>query len=320
MNQPDRHANTPRFAAVDVGSNSLKLRIAARLDAGHDGWQVLYDEVVVTGLGRGLSQQSALAAASRAAALSVLRSFAQTITTFDCAGVAAVGTQCLREASDGAEFAHEVRSSTGLPLEIISGQDEVRLAFLGASTRLRTTAPDVWLAVMDIGGRSTEFGFGRPDRLDHGVSLPVGVLGITERHFTADPVGDAALAIAGADVDAILAALAPGEKVTTCVGVGATPATLAAVAAGGAPRAVGALHGRRVGRDEVTRQCALYANLTLAERARLPGLHPDRAGVILAGAVLAGAALDRLGCAALQVGVHGLRQGLLRDRFEERTR
>ena len=81
---------------------------------------------------------------------------------------------------------------------------------------------------------------------------------------------------------------------------------------------VASIHGHRLAAAEVDRQIELYRQSSLAQRRQLPGLHPDRAPVILAGAIIVAAAMARLGCEQLRVSVHGLRQGLLRDRFEER--
>ncbi len=133
-----------RFAAVDVGSNSIKLRIAARIgSAGSWRWSVLHDEVVITGLGRGLTASPRLDPLAASASLDVLRHFARASAAHGCAGIAAVGTQCLREAEDGAEFAAAVHRDTGLAVEIISGQEEVRLAYLGACGELPPDAVEV---------------------------------------------------------------------------------------------------------------------------------------------------------------------------------
>ncbi len=308
---------TTCFATVDVGSNSIKLRIASRVPAGASWrWSVLHDEVVVTGLGRGLSAHRGLDPAAAASTLGVLRRFAATVADHDCAGTAAVGTQCLREARDGAAFADAVRRDTGLALEIISGREEARLAYLGACTDLPSEAANASLAVLDVGGRSTEFAFGRCDQLDASASLAVGVLGITERHLRHDPNTEREVAAARGEVVASLAALPEREDVSMLIGIGATPATLGAVQRGRSADDAMSLHGHRLSRTEVDRQVNLYRALTVAERRRLPGLHPERAGVILAGAILVAVAMDALACRELQVSVHGLRQGLLRDRFE----
>ncbi len=305
-----------RFAAVDVGSNSIKLRIAARdAIAGGWRWSVRLDEVVVTGLGRGLSVAKTLDPAAAATTLAVLQRFARVIATQECAGVAVVGTQCLREAADGAAFAAEVARRTGLQIEIISGQEEARLAYLGACSELPADVADARLAVLDVGGRSTEFGLGRGERLDQSSSLPLGVLGLTENYLSQEPVTMAAVAAARDAVSSCLAQLPEPVEETVLIGIGATPATLGAVQIGGMPDQPSALQGHRVPRAEVARQIEIYRRLSLDERRLLPGLHPDRAGVILAGAILVAGAMDRLACPELRLSRHGLRQGLLRDRF-----
>jgi exopolyphosphatase / guanosine-5'-triphosphate,3'-diphosphate pyrophosphatase len=305
-----------RFAAIDVGSNSIKLRIAARSPgAGTRRWSVLHDEVVVTGLGRGLSVNVDLDPGAAATTLGVLRRFAGTIAVHGCAGVAAVGTQCLREARDGAAFAVTVGDDTGIPLEIITGREEARLAYLGACSELPADAADASLAVLDVGGRSTELGFGRRDHLERSASLAVGVLGVTERFLRHDPVTVAEATAAQVEIAGNYAVLPDCPEETVLIGIGATPATLGAVERGERKSDSTAIHGHRLSRAEIARQIELYRRLAVAERRQLPGLAPERAGVILAGALLVAAAMDRLGCCDLIVSVHGLRQGLLEDRF-----
>ncbi len=124
------------------------------------------------------------------------------------------------------------------------------------------------------------------------------------------------MAAAHTGVSSRLAELTDRGEAPVLIGIGATPATLGAVHLGGTPADIAAIHGHRLAREEVARQIELYRRLRVAERRQLPGLHPERATVILAGAILVAAAMDRLGCQELRVGIHGLRQGLLRDRFE----
>jgi exopolyphosphatase / guanosine-5'-triphosphate,3'-diphosphate pyrophosphatase len=311
-------SDATRYAAIDVGSNSVKLRIAVRTRQGEAWqWHVAHDEVVVTGLGRGLTTRRTLDPAVSATTLGVLRGFAEIIAAHNCAGVVAVATQCLREAADGAAFAADAGRRTGLALEIISGQEEARLAFLGACSELPADVAGKDLVVVDVGGRSTEFGFGRPDQIADSSSLAVGVLGLTERYLGRDPVVAADVAAARVDADERLAGLPAASDPGILIGIGATPATLAAVQRGVAAGETATLHGYCLPRAEVARQIELYAGLSLSQRRELPGLHPDRAGVILAGAILVASAMDRLRCHEMRVSIHGLRQGLLRDRYEE---
>jgi exopolyphosphatase/guanosine-5'-triphosphate,3'-diphosphate pyrophosphatase len=278
---------------------------------------VLHDSMAITGLGRGLTTGCRLDAGAAAATVGVLRQFARIIAEHECAGVAAVGTQCLREADDGAAFVAVVREDTGLPLEIITGQEEARLTYLGACSELPADLAGARLAAFDVGGRSTEFGFGRADHCDQGVSLALGVLGLTEHHLTAERPTPAAVAAARTAVAGQLQDLPVRDDPPVLVGIGGTPATLGAVQLARPIADVASIHGHRLARTEVYRQIELYRQSSLAQRRQLPGLHPDRAPVILAGAIIVAAAMTRLGCEHLRVSVHGLRQGLLRDRFEE---
>ena len=172
--------------------------------------------------------------------------------------------------------------------------------------------------MFDIGGGSTEVMIGDGLRLQHAVSAAVGTIHPTELFLTDDPVTPVAVARASAWIRDRLAEAEVQPVLATCrhlVGIGGTAATLAAVDLGRWRGAGGLLQGRLVTTATVERQIELYSRLPVACRRGLPGLPPDRADVILAGALITREVL-RLGSAdAFPVSAHDLRQGLLEDRF-----
>ncbi len=306
----------PRFAAIDVGTNALKLRVVAReTERGTLRFRPLLDRVAITGLGRGLSSRTTLDPAARERSIEALRSFAEMLADYGCAATAMVGTQCLREARDADDFIAQVKRETGLTLEVISGREEARLSFIGASLELPGTQPDTQLVTFDVGGGSTELCWGRPGHMLGGASLAIGALSTTENVLTGDPPAAAAVAEASARIARDLAAFGKEPYGDLLVGIGGTPATLGAVQLGQPLADAASIHGHLLARAEVERQIALYQKSTVAERRRIKGLHSGRADVILAGALIVAAIMDRFACSSLVVSAHGLRQGLLRDRF-----
>lgn len=301
----------PVYAAIDVGSNSVKLRVAHR-DAAGD-WRVLTDAVVVTGLGRGLALEGRLRDGDMDATLAVLACFRDQADSAGTASLVAAGTMCLRRAPNAASFVARARAEVGVPLEVISGSDEARLTFIGARSAL--PALPVRIVTFDIGGGSTECVLGRDGQIERVLSVDIGTLHPTESLLTADPVTATQFATTGGWIAEGLTRAAALVGRGEAIGIGGTAAVLGAVALGRWRGAADLVHGRRVTCAEIDRQIVLYRALPIAARRGLPGLPEDRADVILAGAMIARRILDLAGADHFTVSVHGLRQGLLEERF-----
>jgi len=300
------------FAALDVGSHSVKLRLARRDPDG--SWRTAVDAVEVTGLG--LAGAAPLDPVGRRRTLDALRRFAGIVAQRAPAGVAAVGTMVLRRAPDAAEFLAAVRRETGFVLEVISGEDEARLTYLGAVRSLPIPlAAGGLVLVCDIGGASTEFAWGRTDRPDGHCSLPFGTITETARQALDRAMGATAVDAAIAAVERRLRELPPLPPPELLVGVGATPASLLALDCGRDIADAAEVHGRLLEPAVVGAQIDRLRRLDATARRHLPGLHPDRGRVVLAGAVILAAGGRRWPAVPLRVSADGLRLGLLVDRF-----
>jgi exopolyphosphatase/guanosine-5'-triphosphate,3'-diphosphate pyrophosphatase len=205
-----------------------------------------------------------------------------------------------------------VAERTGLTVEVLSGDEEARLSFLGAVT---TLPPRERAAVFDVGGGSTELACGRGDRVEALASVDCGTLEPTVRFLRSDPVAPREVDAARAWIADRLAPLRMRAAGRSLIGVGGTAATIGAVALGRWRGAAAALHGRSIDRREIDRQIELFRRLPLPARRGLPGLPLDRAEVILAGALVVDALLALAGVAHFEIAVHDLRQGLLADRY-----
>jgi exopolyphosphatase/guanosine-5'-triphosphate,3'-diphosphate pyrophosphatase len=194
----------------------------------------------------------------------------------------------MRDAENGPAFRDEIRDRFGIDARTISGDEEARLTFLGATS---SRAADAETLVIDIGGGSTEYVTGQAGS-DPGfhVSTRMGSVRHTERHLTSDPPTSAEMAALAEDARAIVAAEVPEEvrrRVEEGIAVAGTATTLAAIDQELDPYDPEKVHGYRVGRATIEKIVSRLAALTVAERrARVTGLHPDRAPTIVAGAVI----------------------------------
>ena len=292
-------------AAIDVGSNSVKLVLAEDLAT------PLLDTLAVTGLGEGLGRSGCLSEAAMARTLDALAALVSAARAQGATEFAAVGTAALRGAANAEDFVARARERCGLAIAVIPGDEEARLAFLAA--RSGAGAPPGACLVFDIGGGSTECIAGEGDRMGERFSLELGCLRLSEEFQREDPVPPAALTAMLAACAERLAPLVPGSG--ALVGIGGTATSLGTVALGEADWRPQRVEGLTLARAEIERQVELYRRLSVAERAALPGLMPERAPVILAGAAIVLALMRRRGAEQLQLSARALRHGLWLDRW-----
>ena len=309
-------ANEITIAAVDVGTNSVKMIVATRY--ADNTLSVLYDGTTITRLGRGVDAGGRIADDAARRTVDALATFGETARSHGASVVAAVGTSALRDAVNGAAVAADAERALGGSLEIIAGRREAELTFGAAhgDPDIVTLLPaNPLLVTCDIGGGSTEIVQGIGGDIFYAESLQIGAVRLSERARIGDPVTAEAFqsavllaTTAVADVPTPLAALEP-----ILVASGGTAANLAAmqVAASGHAPAFGTVHGFRLTREQVETHTAYLASLPLSERRAVPGLEPDRADVIVAGAIILGRVMARIGVADCVVSLRGLRYGLL---------
>ena len=170
----------------------------------------------------------------RARALHVLRSYRQIIEEASASAIRMVATSATRDAANAGEFVAGVRDILAVEPEVLSGEDEARLSFTGATAELAGDAAGPYL-VTDIGGGSTEFVLGDPGTVTAAVSVNIGCVRMTERHLHHDPPGDREIAAARADIDAALDEVArqiPVAAARTLVGLAGSVTTVAALVLG----------------------------------------------------------------------------------------
>ena len=277
-------SDRPRIAVVDLGTNSTRLLVAEVEDR-----RVIELErrTIVTRLGEGLEATGRLGDAAMARVSEALAVYREVIERLGAEQVVAVATSAMRDAENGPAFRDEIRERFGIDARTISGDEEARLTFLGATSGRAAGAETL---VIDIGGGSTEYVTGQAGS-DPGfhVSTRMGSVRHTERHLQSDPPTAAQMAALAEDARGVVAAEVPEEvrgRVEEGIAVAGTATTLAAIDQELDPYDPEKVHGYRVGRSTCERIVSQLAALTVAERRGVTGLHPDRAPTIVAGAVI----------------------------------
>lgn len=299
-----------RFAAIDVGSNSVLIHVAERQEGGL--FDPVDDRAELTRLGEGLAENDQLSPAAMDRTMAALAGFVDLARTRDVQATVAVGTMALRRARNAQVFVDRARAELGLEIEVISGEEEARLGFLAACSSLPSCEGPV--VVFDVGGGSTEFVLGRGGRIERSRSLELGALGLSASFLRGDPPTPAELAALAAHLEQALAGLelGPAHRV---IGTGGTACNLAAHHHRLEVYDPGVVHGTVLGRRELAVVLEAMGTLTIPQRGLLPGIQVGRAATILAGTALVLAVLQSLGATALTVSDRGLRHSLLQERF-----
>ncbi len=299
-----------RIAVVDVGTNTTRLYIA-EVDNGRVTGELLR-ESRVTRLGAGVDSSGRLADDALEREHTVLDEYHSLIAEQQPTRAVAVMTSAVRDAANGRQFADAVADRYGLEVHVLSGDQEAQLTYRGATDQLDPDPDGAATLVFDIGGGSTELVLGHGQRLDFHVSTQTGVVRQADRHITSDPPSAEQLEAVAADVRGVLEqAVPPGLRAHPgrAYGVAGTPTSLAAIAQRLEPYDSARVHGYRLSaaqRDEIF---ARLLALPLAQRQRVPGLHPDRAIAILPGIVILTEIMRLFGLDQIEVSEHDILRG-----------
>jgi exopolyphosphatase/guanosine-5'-triphosphate,3'-diphosphate pyrophosphatase len=281
-----------RVAAIDLGTNSTRLLVADVVDG---EVQELARRTEITRLGEGVDERRRLLPVPVARVRNVLAGFRREAEALGAERTLAIGTSAVRDADNGEAFLGELEWSYGFRTRLLTGDEEAGLTLRGVRSG-RDLPRDT--LVLDVGGGSTEL-----ISEDLRVSLDVGSVRLTERFLHADPPSAGQLEAAASAVRELLPDAAPAAA----VGVAGTVTTLAALELGAYDPA--RVHGYRLLRDRVAAQVERLAALPLSDRRELPGLEPERAPVIVGGAVIVREVLARYGLAELEVSERDLLTG-----------
>ncbi len=294
-----------KIAAIDVGTNSVLLTIA---EAANGVLRALVERAEITRLGRGVDASGQLSEEGIARTLDVLRGYAREIHDLGADRIACVATSAARDAANGPAFLERVRALGLLP-EIIDGDHEAELSFLAARKDFGGDGSPI--AVLDVGGGSTELVFGRDSKPSFHVSLQIGSVRLFERLIRADPPSHEERLRVRATVDEALSVVPAPPEGARLIGVAGTLTTLATLALGLPAYDAEKVHGHVLSLAEISTLANRLWSLPMAARRQLPGLQPGRADVIPVGALIVETVLYRLRLDRVTVSDRGVRWGLL---------
>ncbi|MDX6605947.1 MAG: exopolyphosphatase / guanosine-5-triphosphate,3-diphosphate pyrophosphatase [Solirubrobacterales bacterium] len=272
-----------RVAVIDIGTNSTRLLIA---DVEGTGVHEIERRTAVTNMGRGVDHSSLICSDAVEDVCGVIADYKARYEEQGAERTMAFATSAVRDAVNGDAFIAELRERFGLDARLLTGEEEARLTYLGATAHRQET--DATL-VFDIGGGSTELIVGSGAEVGFHASLQAGTIRQSERHLTSDPPDPHELEDLAADIrnliDRAIAAQPEGRPIRA-IAVAGTPTSLAAIDQELEPYDPGRVHGYHLGMRRVQRMLSRLASLPLAERLRVPGLHPGRAPTIVTGTVI----------------------------------
>jgi exopolyphosphatase/guanosine-5'-triphosphate,3'-diphosphate pyrophosphatase len=304
---------THRLGLIDLGSNSARL-IVVQYTPGQT-FKVTYEYSRRVRLAEGMAAgRERLRPAAVARAVETLTMFRDFCAANDIRRIIPVATAATRDAADRAEFLRQVHAATGLRLRVLSGEEEAYYGTLGVINGLGLNAG----LVMDIGGGSAEVSEVRDGRFRRGLTTPLGAVRLTEAYLPRERVGAAEFKRLNHYLDETFAhldwmTLAEGERLA---GLGGTLRTLARIDRDDRGYPLRLLNGYELEHTRLEALIDKLRALPVKERVRhIPGLPPDRADVILAGAMVVAAALRRTGARQLVVSDQGLRDGLFYEEF-----
>lgn len=289
-----------RGAAIDVGTNSVRLLVADVAEPGSPGPAVrpVDRELTITRLGESLHDGGVLTPTAVERTAAVVEAYVARATTFGAAAPIVAATYAVRAARNP----EALLSRLSVPVRVLSGEEEAALGFRGAVSGLSDLAADEALVVLDVGGGSVEVTWGTARRgIEGDQSLPVGSVVMTRRAIAHDPPLQADISALtdtlAAALDPVVAPLAGAGR--RLVGVGGTVTTLAAMAQRLAPYDPDRVHGYRVTAEAIESLLETMCRTPLAERRRLPGLQPERADVIIAGTLAVRCVMAALGAESI---------------------
>jgi exopolyphosphatase/guanosine-5'-triphosphate,3'-diphosphate pyrophosphatase len=305
---------TRRVAAIDCGTNSIRLLIAD-IDAERSRLDDVTREMRIVRLGEGVDRTGRLSAAALDRTTGALRDYADLISASRAETLRMVATSASRDAENAQEFTRRVKEVLGVAPEVVTGQEEALLSFTGATRELAGSATQSAppYLVADIGGGSTEFVLGTAASVIAARSVDIGCVRMTERHLHGDPPTASQVAAATADIGAALdlaASSVPVHEAATLVGLAGSVTTVAGIALGLAEYDSALIHHSRVSAGKVQGIAAGLLRQARDERAAIGVMHPGRVDVIGAGALILGEIMARFGFGEVLVSEHDILDGI----------
>lgn len=311
--------NSRRVAFIDIGTNTILCLIAElRSDGSFD---VLDDLAEITRLGQGVQRTGSIGPQGEERSRKTLRRYLERCQVLKVQEIRSVGTSALRDAQNSAEVRARFKEQLGLDVRVISGDEEAAYSFLAVQKGLPLEGRE--LLVIDVGGGSTELIRGNQAGVSQAISIDIGSVRLTEQFLHSDPVRKEEYEKLMVAIEKELASLPEqwlkDSSILSLVGIAGTFTTLSAVEKKLVSYTHAEVHGSPLTLREVQRQVALFESKTIAERKAIPGVEPNRADVIFAGACLIERMMTLFDSERVIVSDHGVRYGLLHEWLGERN-
>ena len=301
-----------RYAVIDVGTNSIKFHVAEQAPDGH--WRTVADRAEVTRLGEGLDDTGRICDAALERAVAAIAGMVAEAQQDGALAIVAVGTAGLRIAENRDEVVAAIEARTGVRIEVVSGEEEARLAYLAAQSSLDLSPRARWWCSTRAAAAASSRSGGAHD-VEERFSVDVGAVRYTERFGLDGAVSSSVLQDALAAISTDLSRLDGRPVPDALVAMGGATTNITAVKHGLARYDPDVVQGTVLDRAEIDRQIELYRSMDAAARRGIVGLQPNRAEVILAGACVIRTVMEKLGKTSLTVSDRGLRHGVLAERF-----
>jgi len=295
-----------RVAVVDVGTYSTRLSIA---EVENGNFKILHEEGYITALGRGVKRTGKLSKEGIEETLKVIKRFKKLCEEYGVERCIVLGTEALRVAENREEFLKKLKE-LGLELKIIPPEEEGRYAYLGAYFAVK---PRGKVCVIDQGGGSTEFVFGEGTKVEEVVSLPFGIVNLTERFIKNDPPTEEEIKELLEFLDAEIKKVK--RPVDTLVGLGGTITTIAALEYGVYPYDPQKINGKVLTKEQLKRWFEKLSKMTIEERKKFPQIEDRRAEAIVPGVAMFWRTLEAFGKDRIVVSDWAVKQGAIIDNF-----
>lgn len=294
-------------AVIDIGTNSIKLFVAAQEADG--SLKSIIDKNNIARLGEGMGDTGILQPEAIARNAEAVAEFVELAKANGADEIVAVGTMALRTAKNTPEFAAAVQARAGIDVQVIPGEQEAQLAYLAVLSGFGSYSGA--LAICDVGGGSSEFVFGKGDAVNRRFSINLGAVKVTERFLKGDPPTAVQVEEAMAFIMGELEAGSVDGDVSRLVGIGGTVTSMGAVKLQMAEYDADRIQGAALTAADVDGLISLFSSMPLDERKKITGLQPKRAEVIIGGACIIRCIMRRLNVPELVMSDRGLRHGLM---------
>lgn len=307
------------FASVDLGTNTVRLLV---VESNGKGFTTLHSNQVITRLGEGLSHNGVLRDAAMERTVRVILGFKNEALKYGPSAIWVAATSAVREAKNRSEFIERVKKATGLELEVIPWEEEARRTLLGVFSWLNN---DIKKAIIfDIGGGSTEFVITENRNLIKSIGTDLGVVHLSERYITKDPVDEEELRILEnviadkiKDVRDKMHSLLPTPYSSLLIGTAGTVTTIAALDMNLYPYDPAKVNGYILKLGNVKKMLEKLKVMTVRERRNIPSLEKGREDLIIPGAVIVIKTMEILGFDEMMVSDYGLREGIILSKIQE---